>query len=191
MEKINPKAIEGRKKQTYDSIPPSFMKLMLGMRFPNILINEIASAMAEGHAKYGKMNWREDKIELMDYYNASLRHYLAWEGGEEIDPDSGLNHITKIISGLCVVYDSMYANFYKDDRDGKTLIKESDIDDSTFTSHLIDWFASDSKDCSSLIESALNLRLGDLPKVEEFFKEDIPSKNSEEEKVQELEKAYL
>ena len=155
---INPKAIEGRKKQQYDSVPPSFMKLLIsGIRDGHSidvgLINDIAKAMAEGHGKYGKFNWREDKIELMDYYNSSMRHYLDWSMGDIIDKESGLNHFVKILSGFCVVHDAIGSDFYKDDR--SVLVKSSEIDKSEFSNFLVDWFNSDCVDMEGLIYSAI------------------------------------
>ena len=167
---LNPKAIQGRKKQSYDSIPPSFMKFMLKSSFPQDIINEVATAMQEGNSKYGKWNWRDVKIELTDYYNSSLRHYLAWSSGEIIDEDSGLNHLTKIISGFCVVYDAMDAGFLVDDR--VALIASKDIDTSSFSSYLIDWFSSEDPDISGLIFSVLDLRVS----------AGVPQKNEPKEK---------
>jgi len=156
-DKLNPKGVAGRKKTSYLSIPPSFMKYLLVNDVNSNLINELASAMDEGARKYGIRNWMDDKIHLSDYYNSSLRHYIAWKGGEKIDEDSGLNHITKIISGLIVVYDSISNSFYNDDR----IVSVDDIDNSSVDSLLIDWFNSESKDVKPLFDMFIDLRCRD------------------------------
>jgi hypothetical protein len=41
------------------------------------------------------------------YVNATRRHLDSWWEGEDIDPDSGLSHITKAIASLVVLRDAM------------------------------------------------------------------------------------
>ncbi len=100
---INPKAIEGRKK--------------LQSQFtPIAVLNEMHDGMAEGARKYGAYNWRENKIEVSDYYDSTMRHVNSWWGGEDIDPDSGVHHISKAITGLLVLRDAILEDFIIDDR---------------------------------------------------------------------------
>ena len=49
-------------------------------------------------------------------HDALLRHAFAWWEGEDIDPDSGLSHITKAIATLVVLRDAMLQNMCTDDR---------------------------------------------------------------------------
>ena len=45
---------------------------------------------------------------------------MAWWEGEDIDPDSGLSHVTKAISSLVVLRDAMIQGKFKDDRPPKS-----------------------------------------------------------------------
>ena len=68
---------------------------------------EVGLAMMEGARKYGRHNYRAIGIRASVYFDASMRHLLSWWEGEDIDPDSGLSHITKAISSLMVLRDAM------------------------------------------------------------------------------------
>jgi Domain of unknown function (DUF5664) len=50
------------------------------------------------------------------YYDATKRHLDDWWEGEDIDPKSLLNHITKGISSLTVLRDAMIRGNWVDDR---------------------------------------------------------------------------
>ncbi|KKN73369.1 hypothetical protein LCGC14_0401820 [marine sediment metagenome] len=59
---------------------------------PSHPLVEIAKVLTHGAGKYGADNWRRG-LEWRRYYGAVMRHMLAWEGGEDLDPDSGLSHL--------------------------------------------------------------------------------------------------
>jgi len=80
---------------------------------------EVGLAMLEGGRKYGRHNYREAGVRASVYYDATFRHLTGWWEGEDIDPDSGLNHITKAIAGLTVLRDSMLYENWVDDRPPK------------------------------------------------------------------------
>lgn len=80
------------------------------------VILETGVAMAEGARKYGRHNYREAGVRGSVYYDATVRHLMAWWEGEDIDPDSGLSHITKAIASLAVLRDSMIQENWTDDR---------------------------------------------------------------------------
>lgn len=104
--KLNPKDIQGLKK----------VQLHL---FPAQVIAETTRALEEGANKYGAYNWRKEKVLASQYLSATLRHLQQWQEGEDIDIDSGLNHITKAIATLVVFRDAMMNNMWKDDRPPK------------------------------------------------------------------------
>lgn len=83
------------------------------------VIAEMGLAMLEGARKYGRHNYRIAGVRASVYYDAVFRHMIAWWEGEDIDPDSGLNHITKMLSCLAVLRDSMIVNNWVDDRPPK------------------------------------------------------------------------
>jgi len=72
--------------------------------------------MLEGARKYGRHNYRAFGVSATVYYDATLRHLMDWFEGEDIDPDSGLNHVTKALTALMVLRDSMIMGNWKDDR---------------------------------------------------------------------------
>lgn len=72
--------------------------------------------MLEGARKYGRHNYREVGVVGSVYYDATIRHLMSWWEGEDLDPDSGLSHITKAIASLTVLRDSMIKGNWVDDR---------------------------------------------------------------------------
>jgi len=77
---------------------------------------EVGVAMLEGAAKYGRHNYRAVGVRASVYYDATIRHLFSWWEGEDIDPDSGMSHITKAITSLVVLRDAMIQNMMTDDR---------------------------------------------------------------------------
>jgi hypothetical protein len=88
---------------------------------PMTVVLEIATAMREGAQKYGRHNWREAGVRSSVYFDAAIRHLFAWWEGEEIDPDSGISHLTKAIASLVVLRDGQMQSetqpeLFNDDR---------------------------------------------------------------------------
>ena len=83
---------------------------------PANVIMEIAVGMLEGGCKYGRHNYRAMGVRSSVYYDATMRHLMAWWEGEDIDPDSGISHITKAIASLVVLRDAMMQDMVTDDR---------------------------------------------------------------------------
>lgn len=80
------------------------------------VMGEVGVAMLEGALKYGRSNYRSAGVRASVYYDAAGRHLDAWWEGQDIDPESGLSHITKAIAGLMVLRDSMLQGNWVDDR---------------------------------------------------------------------------
>lgn len=100
----NPKEIVGIKKLAFSVLPW------------RVLCN-VALAMTEGAVKYGRHNYRAMGARASVYFDAIVaRHLTQWWEGEDIDADSGLNHIDKAIAGLMVLRDSMMQGNWIDDR---------------------------------------------------------------------------
>ncbi len=102
----DPKLLLSKKKVSFASLPMN-------------VISEVAVGMTEGAMKYGAYNFRETPIKYSTYFDSTLRHLLTWWEGQDMDPDSGLNHITKAITSLIVLRDGMMHDG-KDDRPPKT-----------------------------------------------------------------------
>lgn len=80
------------------------------------VLMEVGAAMLEGACKYARHNYRVAGIRTSVYYDAAMRHLMAYWEGEDIDPDSGVSHITKAIAGLIVLRDAQIQNMVTDDR---------------------------------------------------------------------------
>jgi hypothetical protein len=80
------------------------------------VLAEVGIAMLEGARKYGRHNYRVASVRASVYYDAAFRHLTDWWEGTDIDPDSGLSHITKAIAGLVVIRDAMIQDKFVDDR---------------------------------------------------------------------------
>jgi hypothetical protein len=99
----NPKDAVGTRKVPFGTVPAPF-------------IGELALAMLEGARKYGRHNYRVIGVRASVYYEAALRHIMAWWEGEDIDPDSGLSHVIKAAACLAILRDSMRQQNWTDDR---------------------------------------------------------------------------
>jgi len=99
----NPKDALGIKKVPMSTIPAPVMA-------------ELGVAMLEGAMKYGRHNYRVIGVRGSVYYDAVMRHMLSWWEGENVDPDSGVNHIVKAIASLVVLRDAMQRGNWVDDR---------------------------------------------------------------------------
>lgn len=101
----NPKDIVGTKKAPMSTVPANVMA-------------EIGVGMLEGALKYGRHNYRGVGVRASVYYDATLRHLMAWWEGEDLDPDSAaaLSHISKAITSLVVLRDAMIQQMWEDDR---------------------------------------------------------------------------
>lgn len=69
-----------------------------------------------GADKYGRGNWLRDEILASTYKGAMLRHLKAWAEGEDIDPESGENHLYHIRACCAIVLDSGMNDTLIDDR---------------------------------------------------------------------------
>jgi hypothetical protein len=72
--------------------------------------------MLEGAAKYGRHNYRIAGVRASVYYDAAMRHLMAWWEGEDIDPDSGLPHVVKAMACFAVLRDAQINGKLNDDR---------------------------------------------------------------------------
>jgi hypothetical protein len=99
----NPKDLVGSRKAPLSTLP--FRVLW-----------RVGLAMLEGMVKYGRHNYRIAGVRASVYFDGLMRHMGAWWEGEDIDPDSGFNHIDKAIADLMVLRDSMLEGNWTDDR---------------------------------------------------------------------------
>jgi hypothetical protein len=72
--------------------------------------------MWDGAKKYGRYNWRSNKVVASVYADAALRHILAWYDGEECAPDSGVPHLGHAKACLGILADAIETGNLIDDR---------------------------------------------------------------------------
>lgn len=106
----NPKHEQGRKKAPMRHIPP-------------IAIVREGNVFRVGADKYGAFNWGEAGVVASVYYDALLRHLLAWYTGEDTDPESGESHLAHIRACAGILLDCIEMGNMFDDRPiGKTAL---------------------------------------------------------------------
>ena len=103
--KLNPKLIRAMKEG----------KAPLEYLVTSVLAGD-ARVHKTGGDKYGIFNWRQDEILASTYKGAMLRHLLAWCEGEDLDPESGENHLYHLRACCAVVLDSQMQDTLIDDR---------------------------------------------------------------------------
>jgi len=82
---------------------------------PDALVH-LARAMQNGAAKYGAFNWRERNVSSTIYYDAALRHLMAWFDGEEEAPDSGVHHLGHVMACCAILLDARENGGLNDNR---------------------------------------------------------------------------
>ena len=83
---------------------------------PLPIIGELGLAMLEGALKYGRHNYRVIGVRASVYLDAAFRHLAAYWEGQDIDPDSGLPHLTKAMACMAIVRDAEIRGKLMDDR---------------------------------------------------------------------------
>jgi hypothetical protein len=110
----NPKDAIGIRKAPMSTVPAN-------------VLAEVGVAMLEGASKYGRHNYRAAGVRASVYYDAAMRHLMAWWEGEDIDPDSGMSHITKLLACMTVLRDAMHQEMWVDDRPPRSKEFYSDL----------------------------------------------------------------
>lgn len=99
----NPKTAIGAMKPGVQAIPP-------------IAILELGRGMQDGEDKYGRMNYRENRVTAATYYNGAMRHLMAWWDGEDDAPDSGVTHLGHAMANCAILLDAEALGKLNDDR---------------------------------------------------------------------------
>lgn len=99
----NPKTARGAVKPPLHFVPP-------------VALLHLGAAMENGGDKYGAMNWREKRISSSVYYDAAMRHLLAWWDGEDVAPDSGVHHLGHVMACMALILDGSASGMLNDNR---------------------------------------------------------------------------
>lgn len=76
----------------------------------------LSHVMELGATKYGPMNWRENNVKLLVYFEAALRHIFAAMDGEDLDPESGQPHAAHAMACMAIILDAKATGNLIDDR---------------------------------------------------------------------------
>lgn len=99
----NPKDLIGSNKLPLEMVPTSTKAYL-------------ALGHAEGHIKYGLVNFREAGVKASIYVAALNRHLDKWWEGEEEDPDTTVPHLANAIACLSILIDAKECGKLLDDR---------------------------------------------------------------------------
>lgn len=86
---------------------------------PTTALTPIAAVLTYGAKppKYSEFNYKMDGgLDWDRVYSACLRHLLAWNAGEDIDPESKLPHLSHAGAGIVMLLDLVNSNIGKDTR---------------------------------------------------------------------------
>lgn len=78
-------------------------KPMIALLEPQYILGT-AQVMTFGATKYGRENWKQDMPDaIFRLYSAAMRHLLAFQSGETIDPESGMSHLYHASANLMML----------------------------------------------------------------------------------------
>ena len=80
---------EGKK---FDSEKPDWSLIRMKQ------IEGLAQVLTYGAKKYDRHNW--SKVKPYRYFAALQRHITAWQSGEDVDEESGLNHLHHAMANI-------------------------------------------------------------------------------------------
>lgn len=69
---------------------------------PAEALSDVIDVLEFGAKKYGAENWRKVDNAQERYFNAAMRHLLAWRKGESSDDESGLPHLAH--AATCLMF---------------------------------------------------------------------------------------
>ena len=82
---------------------------------PPLSILEVAKALGFGARKYAPGNWAKCDSRNR-YVAAALRHLLAWQAGEDTDPESGISHLAHAACSVVFALEMQLRGWGQDDR---------------------------------------------------------------------------
>ena len=99
----NPKTALGEAKPKMSDTPTESIRLL-------------GQVHSMGAAKYGAFNWREKTVSSTVYYDAAMRHLMAYFDGQDIDEESGLPHLAHVMACCSILLDASNGNTLNDNR---------------------------------------------------------------------------
>ena len=71
---------------------------------PQGVMPDVVEVLTKGAQKYAPDNWMYVDDARTRYYDACLRHLTAWWEGEQLDPETGNNHLSHAICCLMFLH---------------------------------------------------------------------------------------
>jgi hypothetical protein len=90
---------------------------------PPSAILAMAEVLEMGAKKYAERNW-EKGMSYSRCYNSAMRHLLAWHDGQDLDPESNLNHLKHVLTNIAFLIEYLNTHTELDDRPEKFLGEE-------------------------------------------------------------------
>lgn len=81
----------------------------------SIALTQLAKVLSVGAAKYERNNWRKG-MNWDRLINATLRHILAFNDGQDLDPETNLNHLSHAMCNLMMLVEYYYKGLGVDTR---------------------------------------------------------------------------
>lgn len=88
---------------------------------PPVAIMAMGAAMQDGANKYGLFNWRDAAVTSTVFYDAIMRHLVAWYSGERNAPDSKVHHLAHVMAGCAIILDAELNGVLNDNRPKKSV----------------------------------------------------------------------
>ena len=82
---------------------------------PTRALTEVGKVMTFGAKKYAPNNWRGG-FAWTRILGSTLRHLFAWAGGEDVDPETGLSHLSHAATNVLFLIEMEQTNTGTDDR---------------------------------------------------------------------------
>ncbi len=82
---------------------------------PHEALLEVAEVMTFGAKKYAAHNWRKG-TNWSRYYDATMRHLIAWQMGEDDDPESHKHHLAHAACCVMMLLSLIKTETGEDDR---------------------------------------------------------------------------
>jgi Domain of unknown function (DUF5664) len=82
---------------------------------PMDAVRDVAAVYTFGAQKYDDENWRKG-LSYKRVYGAILRHLTSWFLGEDLDPESGINHLAHAAWGCLTLLNYRHTHPELDDR---------------------------------------------------------------------------
>jgi hypothetical protein len=83
---------------------------------PTESIRLLGQVHSMGAAKYGAFNWRKKTVSSTVYYDAAMRHLMAYFDGEDVDGESGLPHLAHVMACCSILLDASAVENLNDNR---------------------------------------------------------------------------